>query len=129
MQTPVQVTFRDMNVSDAVESKCWAEAEKLERYFDRIVGCHVTVAEAHHRHRQGNLFDIRINVTVPGKELVVNREPDEHRVDEDIDVAIREAFDRMRRQLKAYVDKMRGEMKRHDGDIRHYAGEMPEGAE
>lgn len=114
MQTPIQVTFRDMPVSDAVEARCWQEAEKLERYFDGIVGCHVTIAESHHRHQQGNLFEVRIQLAVPAKELVVTREPPGHHVDEDIDVAIREAFDRMRRQLQDYARKLRGEVKKHE---------------
>ncbi len=114
MPTPTQVTFRDMPVSDAVEARCWKEAEKLERYFDRIVGCHVTIAESHRRHRQGNLFEVRLNLLVPGGELVVNREPTKHHVDEDIEVAIRDAFDRMRRQLQNHVRKMRGQVKKHE---------------
>lgn len=111
MQTPTQVTFRDMPVSDAIEARCWKEADRLERHFDRIVVCHVTIAESHRCHRQGNLFEVRINLLVPGRELVVNREPTEHHVDEDMDVAIRDAFDRMRRQLQDHVRKMRGQAK------------------
>jgi ribosome-associated translation inhibitor RaiA len=101
-----------MPVSDAVEARCWKEADKLERYFDRIVACHVTIAESHRCHRHGNLFEVRINLLVPGRELVVNREPTEHHVDEDMDVAIRDAFDRMRRQLQDHVRKMRGQVKK-----------------
>jgi len=86
----------------------------MSRYFDRIVGCYVTIAESHRRHRQGNLFEVRINLVVPRGELVVNREPTEHHVDEDIDVAIRNAFDRMRRQLQDHVRKMRGQVKKHE---------------
>ncbi|MHC4427377.1 MAG: HPF/RaiA family ribosome-associated protein [Planctomycetota bacterium] len=110
----IQVTFRDMRVSDAVEARCWKEAEGLERYFDRIVSCHVTIAESHRRRRQGNLFDVRINLSVPGRELVVNRQAAEHQVDEDIDIALREAFDRMRRQLQDHVRKIRGQVKKHE---------------
>lgn len=109
MQTAVQVTFRDMPVSDAVEASCRKEAAKLERFFDRVTGCHVTIAESHRRRRKGNLFEVRIDLVVPGDELVVNREPAEHQVDEDIQVALRDAFDRMRRQLQDYVRKMRGQ--------------------
>jgi ribosomal subunit interface protein len=116
MQTPTQVTFRDMDVSDALEARCWKEASKLEKYFDGIVGCHVTIAESHHRHRQGNMVEIRINLFVPGRELVVNREPTEHQEDEDAEVAIREAFDRMKRQLQDYVRKLRGQVKHHDSE-------------
>lgn len=112
MQTPIQVTFRDMPVSDAVESRCWAETEKLKRYFDRITACHVVIAESHRRHRQGNLFEVRIHLSVPGKGLIVKREPADHHEDEDMQVAVRDAFDRMRRQLQDHAAKLRGEGQR-----------------
>jgi ribosomal subunit interface protein len=107
MQIPVQVTFRDMPVSDAVEAACWDEAAKLERYFERITSCRIVVAESHRRHQKGNLFEVRIVLNVPGRELVVNREPPAHHTDEDVYAAIREAFDTARRQLEEYVDRLR----------------------
>jgi ribosomal subunit interface protein len=106
MQIPVQVSFRDMPVSDAIEAACWQEAEKLERYFDRIIGCRVVVSQPHQQHRKGNLFTIKVDLTVPGGEIVVNREPPEHHAREDIQVALREAFDQARRQLQDYVRKL-----------------------
>jgi ribosomal subunit interface protein len=118
MQVPVQVTFRDMPLSDAVEAACHREAEKLDRYFDRITSCRVVVAESHHRHQKGNLYEIRVGLTVPGREIVVNREPALHHRDEDIFVALREAFDRVQRQLEDYARRRRGDVKVHEGPPR-----------
>ncbi len=114
MQIPVQVTFRHMSVPETVESQCWKEAEKLERYFDRITGCRVVIEQPHRHHRKGNLYQVRIDLTVPGSEIVVNREPPAHQADEDIQVAVREAFDTARRELEDYVRRMRGQVKPHD---------------
>jgi cold shock CspA family protein len=114
MQLPVQVTFRDMPVSDAVEAACWDEAAKLDRYFERITSCRIVVAASHRRHLKGNLFEVRIVLNVPGRELVVNREPPEHHADEDINVAVREAFDTARRQLEDYARRQRGQVKQHE---------------
>ncbi|MHC4142194.1 MAG: HPF/RaiA family ribosome-associated protein [Planctomycetota bacterium] len=75
MQVPVQVTFRDMPVSDAVEAACWDEAAKLERDYENITSCRIAVAESDRRGQKGHLFEIRIVLNVPGRELVVNREP------------------------------------------------------
>ncbi len=111
MHVPVQVTFRDMPVSDAIEAACWEEAEKLERYYDRITSCRIVVAESHRRRQKGNLFLIRIDLAVPGRVLVVNREPPKHHRDEDVYVAIREAFERARRQLEDYARRQRGQVK------------------
>jgi ribosomal subunit interface protein len=113
MEIPVQVTFRDMPVSDAVEAVCWEEAAKLDRYYDRITACRIVVAESHRR-QKGNLFEIRVDVTLPGGELVVNREPPLHHTDEDVYVAIREAFDKARRRLEDYARRQRGRVKAHD---------------
>ena len=38
MQIPLQVTFRDMPPSDAVESRIREKADKLGRFYDRIIG-------------------------------------------------------------------------------------------
>ncbi|MHC4106515.1 MAG: HPF/RaiA family ribosome-associated protein [Planctomycetota bacterium] len=114
MQVPVEVTFRDMPVSDAVEAACWDEAAKLERYYDRITSCRIVVAESHRRQQKGNLFEIRIDLEVPGRALVVNRGPSAHHRDEDIYVAIREAFDSARRQLEDYVRRQRAQVKLHE---------------
>ena len=124
MQVPVQVTFRDMPVSDAVEAACWDEAAKLERYYERITSCRIVVAASHRRRQKGNLFEIRIVLNVPGRELVVNREPSAHHADEDIYAAVREAFDTARRQLEEYVDRLR----RHV-PVAEVGDEVPPGAQ
>ncbi len=107
MQVPVQVTFRDMPVSDSVEARCWEEAAKLERYYDRITSCRIVIAESHRRRVKGTLFAVRIDLAVPRRVLVANREPPLHHADEDIFVAVREAFARARRQLEDHVRRQR----------------------
>ena len=109
MQVPVQVTFRDMPVSDAVEAACWDEAAKLERDFQNITSCRIAVAESERRGRKGHLFEIRVVLNVPGSELVVNREPPARDGDEDIMVAVREAFDTARRQLQEFLERRQRE--------------------
>lgn len=105
MQIEPRVTFHGVPVSDAVQRLCLTEAEKLERYSDRITSCRVVVSEPHRRHRSGNHFSVRIDLTLPGGEVVVNREPPEHPGDEDILAAVRDAFDTARRRLKDFVER------------------------
>jgi ribosome-associated translation inhibitor RaiA len=107
METPVQVTFRDLPVDAEIERFCWNEAVKLERYHDRITGCHVVIAQPHRRHRRGNLYHVRVEVVLPGGEVVVNRVPSEHKTDEKVELALREAFDKARRQLEDRVRRQR----------------------
>jgi len=107
MQMPVQMTFRNMPVSDAVETECWNEVERLEQDFDRIVGCHVTVAEIRHCDSRRRHYDVRIDLTVPGEELVVNRPHTDSCTNENATDAVREGFDQMRVRLREYVNRMR----------------------
>lgn len=110
----VELAFRNMDPSPAVEDRVRAQIDKLGQFYDRIMACRVVI-ETRHRHRhKGNLFHVRIDLTVPNGELVVSREPSEHHAHEDVYVAIRDAFDAMRRQLQDYVRKQRGDVKSHE---------------
>lgn len=111
MQIPLQITFRDMTPSAAIDARIRERAADLERFYDRITRCHVVVHAPHRRHNQGTLFHVRIDMTVPGSELVVNREPAAHHAHEDVYVAIRDAFDAARRQLEDYARRTRGATK------------------
>jgi ribosomal subunit interface protein len=100
MALPVQITFRNFDPSLALEEHIRERAAKLDHYAERITSCHV-VLEAHHRHHhKGRLFHVRIDLVVPGGEIVVSREPHEAHEHEDIYVAIRDAFDAAKRQLQ-----------------------------
>ena len=102
MNLPLQITFRNMAPSEAVERRIWKHIEGLGKFSDRIMGCRVVVEARHHKHHQGNLFHIRIDMTVPGDEIVVSREPALHHTHEDVYVAFRDAFDAVRRRLEDY---------------------------
>jgi ribosomal subunit interface protein len=114
MQLPIQVTFRHMGHSDAIEAKVRERAEKLNQFYDHIMSCRVIIEPAHKHKHKGNLFQVRIDVTVPGNELVVSREPDAHQAHQDVYVSIRDAFDAMRRQLEDFRRRQRGHVKTHE---------------
>jgi ribosomal subunit interface protein len=110
---PLQITHRQMETSEALDQHIEAEAEKLERYFDKIISCRVVV-ELPHRHKsKGQHFHVVVDLTVPGREIVVGRDPDERVSHEDPYVAVSEAFKSIGRQLKSQAQKRRREVKRH----------------
>lgn len=114
MQTPVQIAFRGMDSSPALEAKIREKAGKLEQYHDRITSCRVVV-EAPHRHsRKGKLYSISIDLTIPGAELVVNSEKRNHHSHEDPYVALRDAFNAMTRQLEERARENKGKVKTHE---------------
>ena len=113
MRIPVEISFRNMDRSEALAAGIRAKVEKLEEFFDRITSCRVVVEAPHRSHHQGNLYRVRIQLHVPNRELVVGRESHDAREHEDPYVAVRDAFDAARRQLDDYVDELRGETKLH----------------
>jgi cold shock CspA family protein/ribosome-associated translation inhibitor RaiA len=114
MQLPVQITFRNVDRSEAIEQKILERAAKLDTYYDRITSCRVTVETPHRHHHQGALFHVRVDLVLPGTELVVNRAPQEHHAHEDPFVAVRDAFDAARRQLEDFAHRQRADVKLHD---------------
>jgi len=104
MNRPVQITFRGMGSSEAMTEYIRAEAEKLEQFCDRIVGCHVVVEQPHKHHHQGNLFHVRVDLHVPGKEIVAGREHADRHTHEDPYRAVNDAFEAVRHQLQHYAE-------------------------
>ena len=115
MQTPLQITFRNTEPSPAVEADIRKKTDKLEQFYDRIMSCRVTVEMPHGHHHQGKLYEVRIELGVPDDVLVVSHEH-HHRdtAHEDVYVAIRDAFDAMRRQLEDHTRRRRGKVKQHE---------------
>ena len=100
--------------STAVEADIREKAGKLEQFYDHIMSCQVVVEAPHSHHHKGNLYQVRIDMTVPDGELLVSH--GHHHQDhshEDVYVAIRDAFDAMKRQLEDYARKRRGDVKHH----------------
>jgi ribosomal subunit interface protein len=108
MEIPLQISLHGIEHSNALYNAIREKADKLERYYDHIMSCRVVLELAGRHKRHGKQFSVRIDLKVPGGELVVTREHDE-----DLQIALREAFDAARRQLEDYARGQRGDVKRH----------------
>ena len=106
MQT-LQITFHQMPHSAAVDEEVRRRADELARISDRIVSCHVLIEAPHKRRSQGIQHQVRIDLHVPGKHIVVGRAPDGQPDADDLFVVIHEAFEAARRQLEAHLDRQR----------------------
>ncbi|WP_420196887.1 HPF/RaiA family ribosome-associated protein [Chthoniobacter flavus] len=113
-----------MTSSDAVVARIEKETEALSKFYDRMTRCHVQLEAPAQHHHHGTPFHVRIEVHVPGKELVVAHAPtcrptvaqdgDGHRrkshdfeaAHKDAYVAIRDGFRAMRRQLQDHVRRL-----------------------
>lgn len=114
MQIPVEISFRGMPAWDKAEAEVRERAAELERFYDRITSCRVVIEVPHHHSQKGQIYHVRVDLTVPGREIVVKRDPRDKKPHEDLYLAIRDAFRAARRQIQDYVRERRGQTKAHD---------------
>jgi cold shock CspA family protein/ribosome-associated translation inhibitor RaiA len=114
MNVPLQVTYRGVQQAELVTKYVRERAEALEKYAPQLMSCRVIIEAPHRRHREGRIFHVRIDMTVPGAEVVVGRDPAMKHAHEDVFVAIRDAFDAARRRLEDYSRRRRGLVKHHE---------------
>jgi ribosome-associated translation inhibitor RaiA len=113
MQSPLKITFRGMDPSEAVAALIRERAARLERFHDRIVRCHVVVDLPHKHHRKGHHFAVRLDITTPTGQLAVTRDPPLDSTHEDFHAVVRDAFDAAARQLEDEARRRRGDVKAH----------------
>ena len=114
METPLEITFRNLDHSDAVEAKVREKVEKLEQVFDRITSCRVRIEAINRQHTKGNLYQVHIEIGVPGKQVMVDRNSGKNHAHEDIYVALRDAFNAARRRLEDHSRRKSGQVKSHE---------------
>lgn len=113
MVIPVQVTFRNMSTSETLEAAVRERARKLDRFHPHIMACRVAVEAARPRQMRGNTFHVRVDVTVAHGEIVASGNTSVPTPHENVYIAVREAFDDVRRRLEEHAQRIRGEVKRH----------------
>lgn len=115
LERPLQITFQGLPSSPAVEDRIRREVERLERYFDRLVGVIVRVEVPHQSQRKGGLYEVGVEMRVPGgPPLVVGRPRHDEHAHEDVMVAVRDAFARAKRILQDHAQKLRADVKTHE---------------
>lgn len=143
MTLPIQITFRNIEPSDRAESMVRKEAGKLEKFYSGIMSCRVAIEVPENRRRFGGLYHVRIDLGVPGGELVIKNEPNLHRSiqaeeqaktakqreiatpHKHLEVAVRDAFRLARRQLEDYARRRRREIKTHETEQAHVVELFP----
>lgn len=113
MNLTPQISFRNVPPSPSLISSIEDRLLRLEKFFPRIIACRVIVESPHQHHYKGNHYRVSIDLSVPGKELVVNRDPAADETHADAYIAIRDAFNAMTRQLQDFARERRGESKHH----------------
>jgi len=105
MILPLQITSRNLELTDAIKAAIQEKAEKLDKYCTKITSCRIVVEAIPKR----SLYNVHVDIKVPGTELVVKREPNA-----DLYLAIRDAFDAAYRQVENYAQRHRKDVKHHE---------------
>ncbi len=114
MPVDAQISFRHMKTSEALESLIQGRAAELEQFSDRITACRVMIEASAKRHRQGNTYHVRVELSVPGGTIIADQDPGLDHAHEDPHVAVRDAFDAARRRLQDHMRRMDGQIKTHE---------------
>ncbi len=104
MQISPQITIKDIPHSAALQARIIQKINKLNSHFPRIMTCRVVVEIPQKHQHQGKLFNVRIDITLPGEEFPITKN-----VNEDVYVAIRDAFGDADRRLEEFTNKIHGE--------------------
>jgi ribosome-associated translation inhibitor RaiA/cold shock CspA family protein len=110
MDRPLEIAFHNLQPSPAIETELRQRVDKLERRFGHLIACRVSVERLHRQHRTGNLFEVHITLSVPGRDLAVSKPPqkaEQRYANPDIHVSIRDAFENAERQLEAWKGRVR----------------------
>jgi len=113
MPIPLQVTLRGLEPSETIDQLIRDRVSRLERFYERVVSCHVVVeAPTQHKHKGGS-FRVSVKLTVPGAEIAIARDPGKNHGHEDFRVALRDAFSAAVRKLEDHARVRRGDVKTH----------------
>jgi ribosomal subunit interface protein len=105
MQVPLEISTRQIELTPDLEADLRRRVAKLERFFDRITSCRIAVERPSNHHQEGGPYRVRLDITVPGSELVAKKEG------EDLNAVIRDTFQAAERQVEEFADRRRGDVK------------------
>jgi ribosomal subunit interface protein len=109
MELPVQITARDIDLTETIKAEILEKATKLDKFYDQIMRCRVVVESPRRHLHEGKMYSIHVIMTVPGGELITKRE-----VNKDLYVAIRDSFRAARRKIEDFAREQRGDVKTHE---------------
>ena len=115
----IDVRFKGMERSAAMENAALARLQSLLKAHARITSCHVTIEAPPGHMRRGAQYRVCVDVVMPGAELVASRSPPGHAQNQDAYVALRDAFRAVRRELKESLRRRRGNVKTHETRQEH----------
>lgn len=109
----IHITFHQLDHSKALEQEIYQKAEKLFKTHPFIMDCRIVVNSPHHHKHKGNLYQIRVDIKVPGEELIVNKQKEKEHSHENPYIAVSNAFKTAEHLLQQYKEKTHDIVKHH----------------
>jgi len=111
MQTPIQISFHQMEHSPPMEARIREKVAKLEHYYAGLISCRVVVERAFHYHdHERGPVSVRFELVMPGNKTIVGGGPGTRNdAADDFEGALKAAFEAAKRQLHDHVEAMRGD--------------------
>ncbi|MBX9738564.1 MAG: cold shock domain-containing protein [Beijerinckiaceae bacterium] len=115
METLAEIDFQNIEDRGRLREDIERHLAELENRYGRITAARVVLKGPGARRHAGGLYEVNIRLALPdGKDVVVERTPDEDERHADIRFAINDAFHRARRQLQDQARRIRGQVKQHE---------------
>ena len=116
MEITPEITFHNLSSSEPIKTEILKRIAKLEKFYGRLIFCRVSLEAPAKHHRTANIYEVHIEMQVPGETLMVSREPHhikERRGHTDVRTSIIEAFEAAEAQLRSFGKKRKDKAKGH----------------
>ena len=107
MDVQPELAFRNVEPTDELKERILNGIDKLEEVYDHIITCRVMVEETNPGRKAGKLNHVRLDISVPNHDVIINRNPPEHPASQDLPQAVNEAFDKAWRKLRELKKQQR----------------------
>ena len=108
----LEISFRDIGHSDAIEQHIRDKAGKLTSTYDDIIGIRAVVAMPHNHSYKGKLAHVSLEVGLPGQTVAITRDNHDQHEHEDMYLAVSDAFDKAQRKIQQIHDKRADKQRR-----------------
>ncbi len=114
MDVPPEIAFRNVEATDDIKQGILDGIDKLEEVYPGLVACRVMVEDLTPARHSGNEYKIRLELSIPNKTVMVEKDHTESSDPVDLHQLLREAFNIGRKRLKKVKDQRRGNGKEYD---------------
>jgi len=103
-----KLIFRNFAISPATRESIYRRLLLLQRHYGRIIQCTVAVGTPSRRQHKGKQYSVRVSLLFPRGRVLTTRSQMVIASRPGLEVAIHDAFDAARKQLRRQVERRRG---------------------